>query len=169
MGQRNTAFWFTCNFIALVQSLPTSLSLIPFLLAVTNLDSFFPVHTSYWQNRPSQNHFSGEYWLWPSELLYDFGHSLSIHIPFSQCAEKISSPRVKPLGVELSKLDYPLMSAYSAMNTDTRTPPVLCHSHYSYTGQNYFDINLVGDKVNWRKRSRLESLLDLKVFKSEVS
>lgn len=76
---------------------------------------------------------------------------------------------MKPLGVELNKLDYPLMSAYSVMNTDTRTPPVLCHSHYSYTGQNYFDINLAGDKVNWRKRSRLESLLNLNVFKSEVS
>ena len=80
--------------------------------------------------------------------LYDFRHSLSIHIPFPQCAEKISSPPVKPLGVGLNKLDYPLMSAYSVMNTGTRTPPALCHSHYSYTGQNYFDINLVGDRVN---------------------
>ena len=83
---------------------------------------------------------------------------------------------MKPLGVELNKLDYPLMSAYSVMNTGTRTPPVLCHSHYSYTGQSYFDINLVGDRVNWRKhlvfspkRSRLESLLDLNIFKPEAS
>lgn len=75
----------------------------------------------------------------------------NVIIHFPQCAEKISSPPVKPLGVELNKLDYLLMSAYSVMSTGTRTPPVLCHSHYSYTGQNYFDISLVGDRVNWRK------------------
>ena len=108
-----------------------------------------PARTSYWHNCTSLNHFSGEWWLWPLDLWNDFRHSLSIYIPFPQCAEKISSPPVKPLGVELNKLDYPLMSAYSVMNTGTRTPPVLCHSHYSYTGQNYFDVNLVGDRVNW--------------------
>lgn len=135
-----------------------------------------PARTSYWHNRTSLNHFSGECWLWPLDLWNDFRHSLSIYIPFPQCAEKISSPPVKPLGVELNKLDYPLMSAYSVMNTGTRTPPALCHSHYSYTGQSYFDINLVGDRVNWRKhlvfspkRSRLESLLDLNIFKPEAS
>lgn len=101
-----------------------------------------PAHTSYWHNRTSLTYFSGECWLWPLDLWNDFRHSLSIYIPFPQCAEKISSPPVKPLGVELNKLDYPLMSAYSVMNTGTRTPPALCHSHYSYTGQSYFDINL---------------------------
>lgn len=79
---------------------------------------------------------------WTCEMILGTAYQ---YIPFPQCAEKISSPPVKPLGVELNKLDYPLMSAYSVMNTGTRTPPALCHSHYSYTGQSYFDINLVGD------------------------
>ena len=137
------------QFYALFQWLPISLSLIfLFFKLLLSLTVFFPVCTSCWHNSTSLNHFSGECWLWLLDLWNYFRHSLSIYIPFPQCAEKISSPPVKPLGVELNKLDYPLMSAYSVMNTGTRTPPVLCHSHYSYTGQNYFDINLVGDRVN---------------------
>ena len=85
---------------------------------------------------------------WTCEMILGTAYQYN-YIPFPHCAEKINSPPVKPLGVELNKLDYPLMSAYSVMNTGTRTPPVLCHSHYSYTGQNYFDVNLVGDRVHW--------------------